>query len=71
MGGISLFLCMYTKIEQEGGRGNICFPVEEGWENRGFPRCEIVKRPGIRRSDTQNPCESMGFVVLCLYIQKE
>ena len=32
-------------IEQERGRENSSFPVEEGWENRGFPRGEIVKRP--------------------------
>lgn len=40
------FCCVHTGIEQERGRENSSFPVEEGWENRGFSRSEIAKRPG-------------------------
>lgn len=32
------------RIELERGRENSSFPVEEGWENRGFPSSEIAKR---------------------------
>jgi len=42
---VLFYLLLLDRIEQEGGRGNICFPVEEGSEaseNRGFPRSEIL-----------------------------
>ena len=39
--------CPRVGREQEGV-GERKFPVEEGWENRGFPRSEKAKRPAQR-----------------------